>query len=58
MGNILTESTGVLNRWTEYCSSLHNYELYTYTSVLQGNHTPTQEAESLPVLREEVEEAV
>ena len=57
-GNILTESTAVLNRWTEYCSGLYNYELHSDTSLLQGNQTPTQEAESLPVLREEVEEAV
>ena len=52
-GNILTESTAVLNRWTEYCSGLYNYELHSDTSLLQGNQTPTQEAESLPVLREE-----
>ena len=23
-GNVLTESTAVLNMWTEYCSGLHN----------------------------------
>ena len=57
-GNILTESTAVLNRWTEYCSVLYNYELHLDTSLLQGNQTPIQEAESLPVLRAEVEEAV
>ena len=28
------------------------------TNLLQSKQTPTQEAESLPVLREEVEEAV
>ena len=28
------------------------------TSLLQSNQTPTQQAESLPVLREEFEEAV
>ena len=56
-GNILTESTAVLNQWTEYCSDLYKYELHPDTSLLQSNQTPTQEAESLPVLREEVEEA-
>ena len=56
--NILTESTAVLNQWTEYCSDLYNYELHPDTSLLESNQTPTQEAESLPVLREEVEEAV
>ena len=50
-GNILTESTTVLNRWTEYCSGLYNYELHPDTRLLQSNQTPTQEAESLPVLR-------
>ena len=56
--NILTESTAVLNRWTEYCSGLYNCELCPDTSLLQSNQIPTQEPESLPVLREEVEEAV
>ena len=54
-GNILTESTFVLNRWIEYCSSLCNNELYPDTSLLQSNQTPTRKADSLPVLREEVE---
>ena len=57
-GRILTESTAVLNRWTENCSGLYNYELHPDTSLLQSNQTPTQVSESLPVLREEVEEAV
>ena len=48
----------VPKRWTEYCSGLCNYELHPDTSLFQSNQTPTQEAESLPVLREEVEEAV
>ena len=56
--NILTEITALLNQWTEYCSDLYNYELHPDTSLLESNQTPTQEAESLPVLREEAEEAV
>ena len=28
-GNILTESTAVLDRWTEYCSGLYNYEFHS-----------------------------
>ena len=52
------ESTAVVNQWTEYCSDLYNYELHPDTSLLESNQTPTQEAESLPVLREEAEEAV
>ena len=57
-GNSLTESTAVLNRWTEYCNGLNNSELHPDTSLLQSNQTPTKEAESLPEQREEVEEAV
>ena len=33
--NILTESKAVLNRWTDYCSGLCNYELHPDTSLLQ-----------------------
>ena len=57
-GNTLMESTAVLNLWTEHCSGLYNYELHPDNSLLQSNQTPTQAAESLPVLREETEEAV
>ena len=57
-GNILTESKAVLSQWTEYCSGLYSYELHPDTSLLQGTHNPTQGAESLPVLREEVEAVV
>ena len=57
-GKTLMESKAVLNRWTEYCSDLFNYELHPDTSLLQSNHSPTQQAENLSVLREEVEEAV
>ena len=44
------ENTALLNQWTEYCSNLCNYKLHPDTSPLQRNQTPTQEAESLPVL--------
>ena len=57
-GNILTESTAVLNRWLEYCSGLYNYELLPDTSLLKSNQTPAQETASLPVPRKDVEEAV
>ena len=56
--NILTESTAVLIRWTEYCSGLYNFELHPDTSLLQSGQTPTRGAESFLVLTEEVEEAV
>ena len=53
MGNIV-----ILNHWTEYCSGLYKCELCPDSSLLQSSQAPTQEAESLPLLREEVEEAV
>ena len=57
-GNILTESTAVLNRWTECCNGLNNSELHPDTSLLQSPQTSAQQAANLPVLREEIEEAV
>ena len=42
----------------QYCSGFYNYKLHPDTSILQSNQTPTQEAESPSVQREEVEEAV
>ena len=55
---ILTESTAFLNRWTKYCSGLYNCDLHPDASLPKSNQTHTQEAESLFVLREEIEEAV
>ena len=57
-GNILMEGIAVLNRWTEYCSGLYNYALHPDACLLQSNQTATQQAESLSMWREEVEEAV
>ena len=47
-----------LIRWTEYCSGQYNYFFHPDTSLLQSNQTLPQNAESLLVLREEVEVAV
>ena len=57
-GNVLSESMAVLNWWTEYCSGLYNYGLHPDTGLLQSNQTPIREAESLPMLRGKVVEAV
>ena len=38
--NILTGSTAVLNRWTEYRSGLYNYKLNSHTILLKSNQTP------------------
>ena len=48
-GNILKESTGVLNWWTEYCSGIRNCPLHPDISLLQSHQTPKQDAESLRV---------
>ena len=40
-GNILAESTAVLNRWTEYCSGLYNYksiQTLAYSRVTRPPH--------------------
>ena len=52
-GNMLMESTAVLNRWSEHRSGLYNYELHPDTSLLQSSRSKI-----LLVLREEVEETV
>ena len=56
-GMLLTESTAVLKRWTEYSEELYNYPLQPDTSLLNTG-TAAQASEPLPVLKEEVEQAV
>ena len=34
-GNLLTESSEVLNRWTEYCKELKNFPIQPDTSLPQ-----------------------
>ena len=45
-GNILMDSTAVLNRWVDYCSGLDNHELHPDTSLLKSSQTHTQEPET------------
>ena len=56
-GELLTESSAVLNRWTQYCQELYNYPIQPDDSLLDGVST-TREPSPLPVMREEVEEAI
>ncbi|KAI8509548.1 hypothetical protein Bbelb_133960 [Branchiostoma belcheri] len=59
-GKLLTESSAVLDRWSEYCKELYNYELHPDTTKLDSAHE-TEEGEveeDLPVLRDEVADAV
>ena len=55
-GKCLTEEKGILNRWTECCSELYNYESCGDDAVLDCSQ-PTEE-DLQPILREEVEIAV
>ena len=52
----LTEENEILNRWTEYCSDLYNYETDGDPIVLDFPQIPDEEHH--PILREEVEAAV
>ena len=49
----LTEEKEILNRWTEYCSKLYNYESCGDNAVLDCSQPPEEDLQ--PVLREEVE---
>ena len=55
-GKCLTEENEILNRWTEYCSDLYNYETEGDPIVLDCPQIP--DAEHHPILREDVEAAV
>ena len=55
-GKCLTEENEILNRWTEYCSDLYNYETDGDPIVLDCPQVPDEEHH--PILREEVKAAV
>ena len=55
-GKCLTEENEILNRWTEYCSDINNYETDEDPIVLDCPQIPDEEHH--PILREEVEAAV
>ena len=52
----LTEENEILNRWTEYCSDLYNYEIERDPKVLDCPQIP--DAEHHSILWEEMEAAV
>ena len=52
-GKCLTEENEILNRWTEYCSDLNNYETAGDPIVLDCPQIPDKEHH--PILRDEVE---
>lgn len=57
-GQLLTENTAVLSRWTEYCRDLYNHKTEPDLSILQNDQDGARKAEDLPVLAEEVEAAI
>ena len=56
-GKLLTESNAVLSRWTQYCDELYNHQITPDPNVIKEQIT-TNQPSPLPVLREEVEEAI
>ena len=52
-GKCFTEENEILNRWTEYCSDLYNYETDGDPIVLECPQISDEEHH--PILREEVE---
>ena len=52
----LTEERQILNRWTEYCSELHNHKVNGDPSVLNCTQADTED--NHPILRKAVETAV
>ena len=57
-GELLTEKDEVLERWTEYCKKLYNYPIQPNKNILEEEKCPPEEPSALPVMREEVEEAI
>jgi len=57
-GNLLTESSAALNRWSEYCQELYNYPIQPDKSIIEEEAATSRVPSPLPILREEVEEAI
>ena len=59
-GSLLTEQKAVLNRWSEYCEELYNYQLTADQDLLDKlrSATNTDGEGDPPILLSEVEEAI
>ena len=55
-GKELTEDKEVLDRWTEYCSDLYNYDVQGNNEILNNHNSNTNDEP--PILRSEVEDAM
>jgi hypothetical protein len=56
-GELLTESSAVLNRWTQYCQELYNYPIQPDDSLID-EYYKLRESSPLPVVKENMEEAI
>ena len=56
-GNLLTESSAVLQRWTEYCNELYNYQLHPDPNIIKNSHRNEQERDP-PILQTEIDDAI
>ena len=52
-GKCLTEEKDVINRWTEYCSELYNFQTKGDPSVLVRQESSNED--DFPIMRKEVE---
>ena len=57
-GQLLTDNTKVLSRWTKYCEGLYNYDIKTDPSILQTSSIQMTPEENPGILPEEVEAAI
>ena len=56
-GNILIEKNKILERWTEYCSQLYNYQPNGDQEVLNPDETTNDDKEDV-ILKSEIEAAI
>ena len=57
-GKCLMEEQQILDRWTEYCSDLYNYNTQGNPTVLDVNWNGNRNDVERPILREKVESAI
>jgi len=57
-GQLLTDGDGIMERWTEYCSGLYNYELNSDPSLVRNHHDSGENVTSPDILPMEVEAAI
>ena len=56
-GETLVDKNKILQRWTEYCSELYNYELNGDERVLDVPKSQSEDSENF-ILKSEIEEAI